>query len=81
MLRRECLGPGGIQERQGRLGLHGTIFGKVEVTLKTSSNLKILKFCKTTGLLLLDVGPEKPKVTPSCFTPGDLPPKKIKMSG
>lgn len=68
-------------ERQGRLGLCN-IFGKGEVTLKTSSNLKIPEFCKTGSFLLFDVGTEKPKVASSCFTRiRGSSPKKIKMSG
>lgn len=65
-------------ERQGRLGFCRNILGKVEATPKTTSNWTILGFCKTRSSLLFDAGIEKPKVTPSCFTPGDFPQRKLK---
>ena len=69
-------------KRQGRLGLCRNIFRKGEVTLKTSSNLKIPEFCKTASFLLFDVGTEKPKVASPCITRiRGSSPKKIKMSG
>lgn len=55
-------------EKQGRLGLCRNIFGKVEITLRASSYLKILEFCKTRGSLLFVVELEKPKVKSSCLT-------------
>lgn len=67
MLKREFLCIGGIHGVAGKLRLCGDIVGKVVRTLKASSNLKSLEFCKTRSSLLFVAGIEKPKVMSSCF--------------
>lgn len=64
-------------EQRCRLGLCRNNVGKVGMTQRASSNLKVLELCRTRSSLLFVVGAEKPKVISSAL-PDDFPQRELK---